>query len=347
MLSKVERIVVEAAFKYSIRSEIPGTAGLVYVMEAEASPRRIAVKTINPEKLREKPRKDLIDRFKRELEKHYAFGDHPSVLRPFEVKIIRGWPYIALPFCDQNLRQFIESSGPEEVGQRLAIAIQAAHALVWCRSKNLVTHQDLKPENILLQDNWRRSKVQRPVRWHARLSDFGLANAFLEVGLPFGSRPYMAPEQYERHPDFSKVDVFALGVIFTELFAGRHPIGEHTANLWPNPSPSLRRWGHETPWKKWSKGRTKLREGLQFTPPDTRSLVQDMLATDPGGRPEIAQVERRLFATLRQTDAHLAEDLKAMLSYFDALADESIQSEAGAPKKYSERQLEKFGSLKL
>ena len=61
------------------------------------------------------------------------------------------------------------------------------------------------------------------------------------LGHPYGSRPYMAPEQYKRTDDerdrrlnFSRVDVFALGVIMYEMLTGGiHTVGEHVSLIWP------------------------------------------------------------------------------------------------------------------
>ena len=75
------------------------------------------------------------------------------------------------------------------------------------------------------------------------VSDFGIADAFRNIGQNTGSRPYMAPEQFSQEMivDGSKIDVFALGVIAFECFTdGMHPIGELTTDVLPNASKKTR-----------------------------------------------------------------------------------------------------------
>jgi serine/threonine protein kinase len=84
-------------------------------------------------------------------------------------------------------------------------------------------HGDLKPENIVLSDWGTR----------VRLLDFGLARTSTLVGGGIGGTPpYMAPETVlEGVPPDARSDLYAVGVIFYEMVAGRLPRGYQTMEL--------------------------------------------------------------------------------------------------------------------
>ena len=121
--------------------------------------------------------------------------------------------------------------------------------------ESLVENQDLKPDNVFLDIIKNRFDMpdDYPLTHFALLADFGLANAFSIFGHKYGSRPYMAPEQYDKKPDsLAKADVFAIGVILHELASGgHHPAGVRTHDIWPTPQEGQsKKWMRETPWKK-------------------------------------------------------------------------------------------------
>jgi len=337
-------LIIEWKYKANKIKTIPGTSGLVYIMEnAPATyPQFFAVKTINPEKLSKHPRPGAVARFKRELEHWYIYGHHPLILRPFYIEVIGNWPFVAMPFCEMSMRVLMDTE-KSNISERFAIAIQVCHGLAHAKSKGLIAHQDLKPENILLQDLTKEFISRHPIHWHVRISDFGLANAYSEIGIPFGSRPYMAPEQYLRDTNFSKVDIFALGVIFTELFSGYHPIGERTPDIWPEPIPAKGgKWKHERVWKKWANQEEKINQQVVINPESLKELFARMLLNDISLRPELREIENELLSTLKKRNLNMYENVEVVLQYFDKIARESNSLDNALPEQYSQTQIRKF-----
>ncbi|KAF9439120.1 hypothetical protein BGZ76_011358 [Entomortierella beljakovae] len=89
-------------------------------------------------------------------------------------------------------------------------------------------HGDLHPKNILIDE--RRDRVMHQGRYQAKLTDFGLRrirdnkNNYSSQQLG-GVFQFMAPERLEKNrPRYDiRCDIFALGVIYWYIIAGRYP----------------------------------------------------------------------------------------------------------------------------
>lgn len=230
------------------------------------------------------------------------------------------------------------------LAESFSIVIQLAHALAYCSSRGLSSHQDLKPENVLLDrlERFRGEDGSRsPLAHRVLICDFGMANALREFGKPYGSRPYMAPEQYGRPKSLAKADVFALGVILHELITdGLHPIGEITRDVWPFPLPSKgKKWTHEDVWKKWARHAT-VADLKRVASSELVELVNKCIEVDISARCSVVALETLLLEHLKVHDANIYDNLKLVLQYFDDLASEG--ETGGWP--YYEQLLEQVNS---
>ena len=104
------------------------------------------------------------------------------------------------------------------VAARLCRGLAAAHALRAPNGELLnLVHRDLTPGNVLVGFNG-----------DVKIADFGLAKAKQRLtktltGMSKGEPTYMAPEQARADEIDARADLFSLGVMLFELFAGRRP----------------------------------------------------------------------------------------------------------------------------
>jgi len=158
------------------------------------------------------------ERFQRELEVMKTL-DHPTILKGLGSGKYNRIPYLVTEFVEgQSLRSLIDSSAPLPTDQVVSLIRKIADGMAYCH-KNDVIHRDLKPENILITQNG------QPV-----IMDFGLALTkgshrvtYSNLSATMGTPDYMAPEQIEGQRGDQRTDLYALGTIMYEMFAGKLP----------------------------------------------------------------------------------------------------------------------------
>ena len=96
-------------------------------------------------------------------------------------------------------------------------ALEAAHA------KGIV-HRDLKPDNIfIIQKNPSKQFVKLLDFGVAKFTEEGLHSVSTTTGLPLGTPVYMSPEQCNGNRVDPRSDIYSLGVLMYQMFAGRLP----------------------------------------------------------------------------------------------------------------------------
>ena len=153
------------------------------------------------------------------------------------------------------------------IGAKVATALNDLH-------RQHVVHLDVKPSNIIL----------RPDTGLAVLIDFGLSHhgqlpdlMFEEFRLPYGTAPYMAPEQVYGIRTDPRSDLFALGALMYFFATGVRPFGD------PQSLKGLQRrvWWDPIPPRK-------LKTDI---PPWLQEIILRCLSADPEGRhPTAAQL---------------------------------------------------------
>lgn len=129
--------------------------------------------------------------------------------------------------------EFVEGSTlREHLGQPMlaerffVIALQCVDALAAAHDRGIL-HGDVKPENIMLTSSGVVKLLDFGVARRLPGTDPFAATATMHTlsapGVMAGTPVYMAPEVLKGGTPDARADVFALGIVFYEMLAGRHP----------------------------------------------------------------------------------------------------------------------------
>ncbi len=143
--------------------------------------------------------------------------NHPNVCTIYSIEEYEKQLFIAMEFVEGKTLKDKKDSLSEK--QILEIGIQVAEGLAAAHEKGIV-HRDIKPENIMV----RKDGI-------AQIMDFGLAKLYSEsnvsrltkAGTTMGTMGYMSPEQVQGLDVDHRTDIFSLGVVLYEMFAGESP----------------------------------------------------------------------------------------------------------------------------
>ena len=144
---------------------------------------------------------------------------HPNLVTIFDAEVDAEPRYIAMELVTGcALLDLLEATGRAQALDPLTMAIGLADALAYIHGEG-VLHRDLKPANVLLRDGK-----------HALLADFGLArehgaSSLTTEGFVVGTPAYLAPEQIEQGGASVQSDLYQLGLVLYELFAGKLVFG--------------------------------------------------------------------------------------------------------------------------
>jgi len=123
-------------------------------------------------------------------------------------------PYFTMDL-QENARTIIEAGAEQPLAVQVDLLVQTLRALVYLHRCGII-HRDLKPENILV------------VHGQVKVLDFGLSFSRADGGDVgwAGTPAYMAPEVLQGARPDECADLYAVGMIGYELFAGRYPFPE-------------------------------------------------------------------------------------------------------------------------
>ena len=135
---------------------------------------------------------------------------HPNIVSVLDYGFdMSGQPYLALELL-QDAQTITEASANRSVSERVQFLLQVLQALAYLHRRGIV-HRDLKPSNILV------------VGEQVKLLDFGLSETQGQQATIRGTPAYFAPEILEGDPISEASDLYAVGVVAYESFAG-HPL---------------------------------------------------------------------------------------------------------------------------
>ncbi|WP_445673085.1 protein kinase domain-containing protein [Pseudomonas inefficax] len=305
-------------------NRLNGMCGDIFVLDQgeRTYPRYVCAKV--PRKNGTASAEGVNRRFVEELDLQLRFSHHSFVHWYFDLREVLGAPVALFRYWDGDLMHYM--SAQSDVS-KLSLVAYCCSGLMHCYARGLVAHQDLKPANIFVRD-FKKACIGLPdldIYRVAMIADFGLANACMKTPAVFdGSRPYMAPEQWNKSQLSEKTDVFALGVILHELMTeGYHPVGIRTAEVWPSASPGQsKKWTRSESWKKWITSGCPLKAPVQLNL-DVMHLIENMLSVDPASRPCMVDLRDLILDLIRSRSEQAHFQLEGIIKHFDSNATKS------------------------
>lgn len=221
-------MIGETILHYKILEKLgEGGMGEVYKAQDTKLDRFVALKFL-PSKLT--ATEDEKSRFIQEAKTASAMN-HPNVctiysIEEYENKENEKQLFIAMEFVDGKTLSDKKKTLSDK--QKLEISAQVAEGLAAAHDKGIV-HRDIKPDNIMIRKD---GIVQIMDFGLAKLYSSGNVSRLTKAGTTLGTMGYMSPEQIQGQDVDHRTDIFSLGVVIYELFAGQSPFkGMHEAAL--------------------------------------------------------------------------------------------------------------------
>src|SRR3712207_3275587 len=174
-----------------------GGQGTVYKVIDTTLDRPAVIKVLPPD-LTDRP--SNLARFEREA-KLASSLDHPNICTIFGLHKVDDIHFMAMQYVEgRNVREIV-AGRPLDLRRALSIAVQVTSALAAAHARGIV-HRDIKARNVMVTRTG-----------HVKVLDFGLAKLIepptarqnddpqlTEVGVPYGTSTYAAPEQAQGLP---------------------------------------------------------------------------------------------------------------------------------------------------
>jgi serine/threonine protein kinase len=196
-----------------------GGMGVVYEALRLDSPTgdRVAIKLVR----RGMDTEYILRRFRKERQ-ILATLDHPNIAKLLDGGISDdGLPYFVMEFIDGEMVDDYCRSHSLETRQRVELIREVCGALAYAHAQHVI-HRDIKPGNIMVDSSGT-----------PKLLDFGIAKLLATEDGQISQRTvtelriitpdYASPEQIRGDVATERCDVYALGVVLSELVSGRQP----------------------------------------------------------------------------------------------------------------------------
>jgi serine/threonine protein kinase len=237
-----------------------GGMGVVYKARQQSLDRIVALKLLNAQLASSE---EFSKRFDREA-KVLASVNHANVVHVHDFGREDGLLYLVMEHVDGPTLDDVLRKKPVDPAKFLRCVRDVAEGLQRVHEAGLV-HRDIKPSNILLSKDGT-----------AKISDFGLAiesedaQKLTQSGMFVGTPHYVSPEHAQGKKVDGRSDLYSLGVILFEGFAGRPPFQA------PSATAILLKHVNEAP--------PALYKLAPQSPKIVQELVRKLLAKNPAAR---------------------------------------------------------------
>ncbi len=211
-----------------------GTSGAAYVASDVTAGVLVTIKTVPKEVTKND---EGFDEYKRNFNLTHRLT-HSNIRTPYLLQYDNHLEryFLVMKYVEgENLSKFRlkQTSGKVSFERALDICKQLANAIDYAHNNN-VLHQDIKSANVIIEANSQ----------NAVLVDFGVAEKIQTVMLQLtrladapnnhkqpGTPPFMAPELFRGKVATKASDIYAFGVLFYELVAGKLPFSSKDYNI--------------------------------------------------------------------------------------------------------------------
>jgi serine/threonine protein kinase/tetratricopeptide (TPR) repeat protein len=225
--------------RYRILKQLgAGGMGVVYQAWDQTLNVVVALKVIRPDAAQSPTAAaDIERRFKRELLLARQVT-HKNVVRIHDLGDVDGTKYITMSYVEgDDLSTILQRDGPLPVQRLLPIARQVAAGLSAAHEAGVV-HRDLKPANIMIDADGQALIMDFGIALGARRPDSPVGAGTAQgrqdesatmsgiSGAVIGTLEYMSPEQSKGEAVDHRTDIYAFGLILTDLLIGRRARAE-------------------------------------------------------------------------------------------------------------------------
>jgi serine/threonine protein kinase len=155
--------------------------------------------------------------------------DHPNISKVLDAGIDQeGRPYAVTEYVRGQSLDEIGIGLARTMAEKIFIAIQVAEALDWAHQQG-VLHLALKPSNIMLTSGGGVKVLDFVVSLATQIALMSRGPSAPKIKPTIGSSRYLSPEQVRGSKPSRQSDVFSLGVVCYELFAGQLPFSGRSA----------------------------------------------------------------------------------------------------------------------
>ncbi|HUW99959.1 MAG TPA: serine/threonine-protein kinase [Phycisphaerae bacterium] len=298
--------------KYEVREQVAaGGMAVIYKAYDPSLDRHVAIKQIAPH-LAQDAR--FAERFRSEAQTLARLsGTQANIVNVHELIEQDGQLYLVMEYVEGTTLRAMMDRGPVPLQTGLGVLLSTALGLRAMHAQSIV-HRDLTPMNVMMARDGA-----------LKITDFGLiGHSGGRTSLPMGTTKYMAPEMFTGAPVDPRADLYSLGLMAYEMFAGPEKFAEVFKDVLRDERAQQVRWMH---WHANASLRApSLKEIQPGIPPLISKIVERMMEKDPSKRfasaDQIIRWLRRIFVMHVQGKSISLSDSETL--------EKEMESEAGA-----------------